>query len=150
MPEKRLLFIDPGSQKSGWALFEGKTLVSSGHINTKASLPVWQRLAHISRYYISQFRFRKIDGVHLESIVRSRFPSTRVLFWSVGVIGTSLSEFHSVVDDINPRSWQAYCKWKKGKVAKGSPLEPFLKEGQTEDEQAAIGQGVYYTQKKAS
>jgi len=134
----RRLFCDPGSVSTGWAVFEDKTFKASGTIFAPKGNHAFDRLFEIFSKY-SKLTGR-VDEVHFEQF--GGRPS-HILHWAVGAIAMALypRTLH-MTQDVNVSSWQAFCKWKTDR----EPLKDFKKLVMSEDELAAIGLGVFYTQ----
>jgi len=134
---KQVIYVDPASISTGWALFEDGQLVDSGTIAVDKKLPVFIRLYKIYKEY-RKLRI-KADEVHIEQLVRNTHIFTH---WSVSVIALGLFHNNVQVDaDIPIASWQKFVDWKEEKA----PLAPYKRRVQSEDELAAIGMGLYHT-----
>ena len=134
---KRILYVDPASISSGWALFENGKLTRSGTIAVDKKKNVFLRLYHIHRQY-KKLRIQA-DELHIEQLVRNTHIFTH---WSVSVIALAL--FHSNVQvdaDIPISSWQKFTEWKEER----NPLKAYQKRVSSEDELAAIGMGLWHT-----
>lgn len=138
----RRLFIDPASNSTGWALFEGKQLLTSGTITADGEKNSFVRLEVIGlQYETLGARLRVIDECHIE---RMAGRPSHIVHHSVGVIGYALGAYCLEVNaDIPVQSWQKHCDWKTTKAA----LEAYKGRVASEDELAAIGMGLYYTNK---
>jgi hypothetical protein len=134
---KRIVYVDPASISTGWALFEDGKLITSGTIAVDKKLPVFIRLYQIYKAY-RKLRL-KPDEVHIEQLVRNTHIFTH---WSVSVIALGLFHHSVQVDaDIPISSWQKFVDWKEEKT----PLAPYKRRVQSEDELAAIGMGLYHS-----
>lgn len=134
---KQILYVDPASISTGWALFSDGKLIKSGTIAVDKKLPVFVRLYQIYKTY-RKLRL-KPDEVHIEQLVRNTHIYTH---WSVSVIALGL--FHSNVTvgaDIPIASWQKFVDWKEER----KPLASYKRWVQSEDELAAIGMGLYHS-----
>lgn len=134
---KRVLYVDPASISTGWALFEDGEYKTSGTVAVDKKLPVFVRLYQIYKAY-RKLRI-KADEVHIEQLVRNTHIYTH---WSVSVIALGL--FHSNVQvdaDIPISSWQKFVDWKEERAA----LKTYQKRVSSEDELAAIGMGLWHT-----
>lgn len=134
---KRVLYVDPASISTGWALFEDGEYKTSGTVAVDKKLPVFVRLYQIYKAY-RKLRI-KADEVHIEQLVRNTHIYTH---WSVSVIALGL--FHSNVQvdaDIPISSWQKFAEWKGEKA----PLKSYQRWVKSEDELAAIGMGLYHS-----
>ncbi len=134
---KRVLYVDPASISSGWALFENGKLIDSGTVAVDKKMPVFLRLYHIYKAY------RKLrlspNELHIEQLVRNTHIYTH---WSVSVIALSLFRRNVQVDaDIPIASWQKFADWKGEKT----PLKDYKRWVRSEDELAAIGMGLWHT-----
>jgi len=125
--KSKLLFIDPASISSGWALYEGSTCVKSGTFVVDKNLPIAVRLRKVYEFYKKLIAKLIPEEVHVEQLVRATHIYTH---WSVGVILASSSI--PAFADINITSWQRYTNWKK------------LAKALQTDEAAAIEMGKYY------
>jgi Holliday junction resolvasome RuvABC endonuclease subunit len=137
---KQVLYIDPASISSGWALFEDGVLINSGTIAVDKKDNVFIRLCKI---YKSYRKVPKVGEVHIEQLVRNTHIYTH---WSVSVIAIALH--HSgcnISADIPIASWQKYTDW-QGKKA---PLHSYTGRVKSEDELAAIGMGLWHTARTA-
>ena len=134
---KRILYVDPASISTGWALFEDGKLVTSGTVAVDKKMPVFLRLYHIYKAY-KKLRLSPHE-IHIEQLVRNTHIYTH---WSVSVIALSL--FHSNVQvgaDIPIASWQKFTEWKEERT----PLQTYKRRVSSEDELAAIGMGLWHT-----
>lgn len=134
---KRILYVDPASISTGWALFEDGQLKSSGTIIADKRLPIFIRLFQIYK----QYRRKKFDveEVHIEQLVRNTHIYTH---WSVCAIALGVLRSHTKVDaDIPIQSWQKATDW-KGEQA---PLQSYKRRVSSEDELAAIAMGLYHS-----
>jgi hypothetical protein len=134
-----ILYVDPASISTGWALFVDGVLQQSGTIVADKKDNVFKRLYQI---YVG---YRKLgikpDEVHIEQLVRNTHIYTH---WSVSVIALGL--FHSNVKvgaDIPISSWQKFVNWKEDKT----PLQIYKRRVSSEDELAAIGMGLWHSSK---
>lgn len=140
----RRLFIDPASISSGWAYFNDKELLAHGTIATPKEFNVWTRLADIVSKYRTTMVDGSIDEVHIELLPRRCHIYTH---YSVACIGYSLySKCGKIHPDIPIKSWQKATDW-NGK--RKCILDARVHNESSEDELAAIGMGIYYTQKVA-
>lgn len=138
--DKVRIFIDPASISTGWALFKGPKLVAHGTVAVDRKLPIFKRLSAVYRQY-AQSKIN-VEEVHIEQLVRNTHIFTH---WSVAVIGLAFTDrCASVEADIPIQSWQAHVRWKTDQA----PLSAFKGSVHSEDELAAIGMGLYYTEKK--
>lgn len=134
---KRIIYVDPASISSGWALFENGKLTRSGTIAVDKKKNVFLRLYHIHRQY-KALRI-KADELHIEQLVRNTHIYTH---WSVSVIAHALFHSNIQVDaDIPISSWQKFVDWKEERTA----LKTYQKRVSSEDELAAIGMGLWHT-----
>lgn len=144
----RRLFIDPATNKTGWALFVDGVLVESGTINVSGPT-VWYRLFNLKNQYRDLVTRLKPDRVFIERM------NYRVLscVWSVSAIALGAAEAGVFIDgsardgtaecfQISPNSWQAWCGWKQP-----DSLKEFRSRVGSVDELAAIGMGVYWHEK---
>lgn len=133
---KKILYVDPASISSGWALFTDGVLVDSGTIAVDKKDNVFTRLCKIYKGYK---KVPKVEEVHIEQLVRNTHIYTH---WSVSVIAIAL--YHSgcsIFADIPIASWQKHTDW-QGKKA---PLNGYAGRVKSEDELAAIGMGLWHT-----
>lgn len=140
---KRRLFIDPASISTGWAYFIGSELKSHGTIAVPQKLDVFTRLHQIWLQYVSTIVQGSLDEVHIELLPKRCHHYTH---WSVGVIGAALmwsgwQDSLIIKGDIPVKAWQKAVDWNgKRAIIKKSALH----EVASEDEEAAIGMGLYY------
>lgn len=132
-----ILYVDPASISTGWALFIDGTLQQSGTIVADKKDNVFKRLYQI---YVG---YRKLgikpDEVHIEQLVRNTHIYTH---WSVSVIALGLFHRDVQVDaDIPISSWQKFTEWKEERT----PLQAYKRRVSSEDELAAIGMGLWHT-----
>lgn len=134
---KQVLYIDPASISSGWALFDGDRLIDSGTIAVDKKDNVFVRLCKIYKNY------KKLsldyEEIHIEQLVRNTHIYTH---WSVSVIATAL--YHSgcnIFADIPIASWQKHTDWQGEKKI----LDGYKRRVKSEDELAAIGMGLWHT-----
>lgn len=113
------LFIDPGSNSAGWALFDGPTLIDSGTIAAKKNRNQFVRLAEIVCGFRAVFQLdylgkTKISEVHIETL---NYQTAYACIWSVGVIGTLFASHGAAVSqDVFITAWQKHANWKEEKV----------------------------------
>ncbi len=135
-----ILFIDPASKSTGWALFDADgVLKESGTIVAEESSDVFTRLSDLYSQYYQLRVCRKIREVHIEQLVRNTHIYTH---WSVGVIGAALRQFTDteVYADISISSWQKFAEWK----GEREPLAADVFEVDSEDELAARAMGRFW------
>lgn len=132
-----IVYVDPASISSGWALFVDGKLQQSGTVLADKKANVFKRLYQI---YCGYKKLGiKADEVHIEQLVRNTHIFTH---WSVSVIALGL--FHSNVQvdaDIPISSWQKFTEWKENQT----PLQIYKRRVSSEDELAAIGMGLWHT-----
>lgn len=134
---KRILYVDPASISTGWALFENGKLKQSGTIAADKSLSVFLRLHNIAKAY-KRLRLYP-DEIHIEQLVRNTHIYTH---WSVSIIALSMFRRNVKVDaDIPISSWQKFTDWKGTKA----PLQSYKRRVSSEDELAAIGMGLWHS-----
>jgi len=137
------MFIDPascGTSCSGWAYFEGQELLASGIVHVEHKQAIFKRLWCIYREYYFRIANYRPEEVHIEQLVRFTHIYTH---WSVAVIGIAFVSGGCTVDaDIPITSWQRYCDWHGEKER----LQAY--KGRPDDEQAAIGMGLWYVNNK--
>lgn len=133
----KILYVDPASISTGWALFENGKLKKSGTVAVDKKLPVFLRLFQIAKAY-KKLRLNP-DEIHIEQLVRNTHIYTH---WSVSVIALSMFRRNVKVDaDIPISSWQKFTEWKEEKT----PLQSYKRRVSSEDELAAIGMGLWHT-----
>lgn len=133
----RIVYIDPASISTGWALFENGKLIQSGTIAVDKKLSVFLRLFQIYKAY-KKLRLAP-NEIHIEQLVRNTHIYTH---WSVSVIALALFRRNVKVDaDIPIASWQKFTEWKENKT----PLKSYIRRTKSEDELAAIGMGLWHT-----
>lgn len=140
------LFIDPascGTSASGWALFRGKSYSASGTVDVKdRKVSVFERLAQLYDSYTFVSAIHDLKEVHIEQLFS---PVHRFTLWSVGVLGTACwTRGVKVVDDLSIKAWQKHVDWKGERKA----LAPYFEQAASEDELAAIGMAIWYTNTK--
>lgn len=138
---KRILYVDPASISTGWALFENGKLQASGTVAVDKKMPVFLRLHHIYKAY-KKLRLSPHE-IHIEQLVRNTHIYTH---WSVSVIALSMFRRNVQVDaDIPISSWQKFAEWKE----KQTPLQSYKRRVRSEDELAAIAMGLWHTARTA-
>ncbi len=138
---KRILYVDPASISTGWALFEDGKLIDSGTVAVDKKLPIFLRLYHIYKAY-KRLRLSP-NEIHIEQLVRNTHIYTH---WSVSVIALSMFRRNVQVDaDIPISSWQKFTDWQGEKA----PLKSYRRWVKSEDELAAIGMGLWHTARTA-
>jgi len=138
---KKVLYIDPASISSGWALFDGDRLIDSGTVAVDKKDNVFIRLCKIYKLY--KKLLVEYEEVHIEQLVRNTHIYTH---WSVSVIAIALH--HSgcnIFADIPIASWQKHTDWKGDKKL----LDGYTGRVSSEDELAAIGMGLWHTARTA-
>lgn len=134
---KRILYVDPASISTGWALFEDGKLIDSGTVAVDKKLPIFLRLYHIYKAY-KRLRLSP-NEIHIEQLVRNTHIYTH---WSVSVIALSMFRRNVQVDaDVPISSWQKFTDWQGEKA----PLKSYRRWVKSEDELAAIGMGLWHT-----
>lgn len=121
----------------------GTELRGHGTIAVDRDLDVFTRLRYIYYRYLETIVNGSVDEMHIEQLPRRCHHYTH---WSVGVIGSAgaVREATVVAADIPVQSWQKACDWKGKRVQlKKSLLHPVS----SEDEEAAVGMGLYYVNK---
>lgn len=137
------LFIDPATNKTGWAVFVDGVRTESGTISV-AGPTLWTRLLNLKNEYRLLVTRVKPDKIYIERMNRV----VHSCIWSVAAILVGAAEAGVTVDDagrdkdcfqISPNSWQAWVKWKQANsLAEYRPIVTSI------DELAAIGMGVYW------
>lgn len=142
------LFIDPASISTGWALFKDREFVQSGTVKVSPLLDVYMRIDMICDHY-RELDIPAIEEVHIEQLVRMTHIFTH---YSVGAIGATLvSTKVRVAADVPIKSWQKHVEWKAKKgqpFTVGGKLQPYVSTVHSQDELAAIGMGIYWTETK--
>lgn len=137
----KILYVDPASISTGWALFENGKLKRSGTVAVDKKMSIFLRLFHIAKAY-KKLRLQP-DEIHIEQLVRNTHIYTH---WSVSVIALSMFRRNVKVDaDIPIASWQKFTEWKEDKA----PLQSYKRRVSSEDELAAIGMGLWHTARTA-
>jgi hypothetical protein len=88
-----------------------------------------------------------IDEFHIEQLPRLCHFITH---WSVGAIGSVLARKAPVFADVPVKAWQKAVGWKAEKnkrVAIGEGLKAYEGQVKSDDELAAIGMGIYWSNK---
>jgi crossover junction endodeoxyribonuclease RuvC len=103
----RVLGIDPGLQKTGWGLLlcDGPSprFLASGRIQTKATLPLEQRLAGLLKELHAVFEAEKPDVVALErTFVNKNAASSLKLSLARGVCFAVPGTFNIAVHEYSP------------------------------------------------
>lgn len=130
------MFVDPASISTGWAVFQGARFVESGSVVVPKRMPAMNRLVLIYAHYEKLRNRFDPSEVHIEQF--GGRPS-HILHWSVGVIGVALKTSTNVVtQDVPVKAWQKHVDWEGDRAQ----LKTFITE--TEDEQAAVGMGLYW------
>lgn len=140
-PNRVRLFIDPASISSGWALFRGSELISSGTVLVEKKLPPFERLKLVYLHYLTlsnQYLAKEIEEVHIEQLPRSCHIYTHysVCAAAIAIVSPSCS----VAGDIPISSWQKAVDWNGERAA----LAAYQERVSSEDELAAIGMGLWY------
>lgn len=136
------LFIDPGSNSTGWALFRDKEYLESDTIKTsRPKEHALKRLVDIQYGYYclaSRLCYHSDIEIYFERMNHR----VKECIWAVGAIGVTLLDWGAFKwgGEISPLSWQKYVDW-KGKRRK---LGRYKKRVESEDELSAIGIGLYY------
>lgn len=133
------LFIDPATEKTGWALFINGQLVESGSIQVAGRMA--ERLLKIKNAYRELATRLVPDSVHVEQMNHR----VHVCIWSVGAIIVGMEEAGVHVDvkapgfQISPTGWQTWVGWRRGNA-----LGEYRERVGSADELAAIGMGLYW------
>lgn len=111
-----MLAIDPGSVKSGWALFKKGELLASGDFKTKSRPPLL-RMKEIREFYS---KFREVDILAMEYIHepngKTVMSSYTKLLKSVGALAASVDFTYCL--EIAPIVWQDVYSLKQGRKTK--------------------------------
>lgn len=107
------MFIDPGSNITGWALFEDSELIDSGTVSAiKGS--TFKRLLEIGKAYSRLAQELQPDQVLFERM--NRMVNVAVV-WSVGIIGYAIKRGHEDCEimseyshQVSPSEWKKYDK----------------------------------------
>lgn len=89
--KKKILALDQAMQKTGWAVFQGKSLIASGTFSIKPTLPIDQRLTsimqHLSELY-NEYEFSKVvyEDIQLQcgnvtTYQRLAYVQAAILIW---------------------------------------------------------------------
>jgi len=162
-PSEYIIFVDPASISSAWALFKGKAYFSSGTVLVDRKLQIFERLSLVFEQYLELEL--GAEEVHIEQLVRNTHVFTH---WSVAIIGCALG-FSScsgqVSADIPINAWQKASGWERSALNKlqkrkwegareearealtHSPLAEYVDRVSSLDELAAIGMGLYFVEK---
>ena len=158
MANKIRLFIDPGSNSTGWAVVdeESKCILETGTIRAHKNHEVWERLDEIGAgyYVLANELGSRYDAwgskVHIERMNRN---VNVAVVWSVAAIAVNLMPWGFFIDEqISPTAWQKTVKWNKAHTKKNWVKNKLAKRYNTdsEDEAAAIGLALHWikTQKE--
>lgn len=134
----KIMFIDPATYNTGWALFEDGKLLKSGAIIVDGHL--CDRMLELKNRYAALAAELKPDKFYIERMNQSVF----IVIWSVAVIVLGMAEGGVRFDkqaeiQISPNSWQQTVRWKQT----DSMLE-YRGIVKSIDELAAIGMGLHY------
>ena len=66
--KRKILALDQALQLSGWSLFDGRDLVTSGTFSVKTTLPIEQRLNCIMRHISELYNEYEFDALVFEDI----------------------------------------------------------------------------------
>jgi len=109
----RRMFVDPGTNVTGWALFDDDELVDSGTISAMKG-PAFRRLLEIGKAYARLASELQPDQVYFERMNRIVHVS---VIWSIGTIGYAIKRAHEAAEimdstdsQISPSSWKKYDK----------------------------------------
>jgi len=107
----RRMFIDPGSNVTGWALFDDDELVDSGTVSAMKG-STFKRLVEIGKAYTALARELQPEQVLFERM--NRMVNVAVV-WSVGIIGYAIKRGHEECEvaseyseQISPSEWKKY------------------------------------------
>lgn len=141
----RRIFVDPGSNVTGWALFHDDEFIQSGTIRAKAkkkgmtgAATALVRLKEIYKLYHTLFGDLLPDEVLME---RMNYKVHYFCQWANAVIGLAAA-MHDIPaqDEISPSSWKAY---ERRQVA----LAAIRETTESEDEAVAVLLGFTYLEK---
>lgn len=136
------LFIDPASKSTGWALFKGNQLLKSGTVIVKGN--IHERLVALHWRYAHLFQGRTLIDLKECHIEQFGGRPHRYLVFSVGVLISAIDYAEETTQDVPVSSWQKYTDWKGNRLT----LLDYLDKVESEDELAAIGMGLWYTEEK--
>jgi hypothetical protein len=104
------MFIDPGTNSSGWAVFEGDYLLAHGTVIATGS--TFERLNSMSSDYFNLALNYQPEYVYFERMNRA---VNVACIWFVGAIGVAIMEgWHPAkicaqyADQISPSMWKRY------------------------------------------
>lgn len=140
--DKVRLFIDPASISTGWALFKGKKFLKSGTVVVKGEIS--KRLVGLHWRYRHLFQGRTLVDLKECHIEQFGGRPHRYLVFAVGVLLSAVDYAEEAKQDVPVSSWQKHVDWKKERLM----LKPYFDKVESEDELAAIGMGLWYTEVK--
>lgn len=141
---KRMIFIDPGSISSGWAIFknEGEGWVYEISGTVKAKGDAFSRMGQMwAAYHKIATDYQPFEA-HIE---RLNYKTHFYCIWSAGVIGGALASIGTcaVHQDVSPGTWKKHVGYE-------NPASDFHKnyahKTSSLDEQVAIAIGLYITE----
>lgn len=138
------MFIDPGSKRAGWSIWEDKKLVSSGFAECQEGL-IHKRIGKITRELREAGDRYKLDEVHIEKLNRR----THVFcLWAAGSAIYAFSHIDIVNDSVAVASWKSY--WGLKQQHKGPEVRAVYSkhfgsyDGMPDDQVEAILMGAFY------
>lgn len=143
------LFIDPGTNSTGWCTVSELHLViiDSGTIKTPANPDIWERIDDIGdQYYtLGEELGSKHDlhasEVHFEQM--NRVVHVGVI-WSIGAIAAQVMAWGlRVGEQIQPTAWQKTVNWKEKQTSLAKQYACT-----SLDEAAAIGMALHWISKQ--
>jgi len=148
--KRRVLAIDNATQISGWAVFEGDELISSGIFKAKEANETIDRIIEVGRWMRGMLQAWEIDALGLENVQYEGNPKVLIalarLLGSLEVIGYECLETHPYV--VPSVTWRSYCGIKgktRAKLKEGA--QAFVKQRYgfvaSQDRADAICIGVY-------
>jgi Holliday junction resolvasome RuvABC endonuclease subunit len=145
----RILALDNATIKSGYAIFEGENLLTSGVKEIDSKLDGIQRIAHIKEWLISIIKLWEIDVVGLEDVYYSGNAQTLIVLSKLlGVLENTAYELTSGVYVVGAGTWRKHCgiKGRKREVRKEN-AQKYVKENfgiiASQDKADAICLGSY-------
>jgi hypothetical protein len=109
--ELRLLAIDNATHTSGWALFDGKTLIKCGKFTTRSATGV-ERIAEVKNWIIGLLNETQADVIYFEDIQLEDYGKSvttfKVLSQLQGVLENLAYERKVKYKIIPPATWRSY------------------------------------------
>lgn len=144
---RRTLALDQASRTTGWAIYDNKTLIASGHFSISANKIIQDRLKSFVTYLIDLIEKYHPEKIYYEGI---QYQSNIETYKKLAYIQAMIIYFSSDIPivELSPSHWRSVIKDKHGikfgrsRIEQKQKAQEFVKDffnkDVTEDEADAI------------